>query len=293
MDSDGESFAASGANGMGMHLANLATILTNHYRSVWPSIFFVAVLTLRADIHPVPLEKNATSAQCLECHSEKAKGKFVHTAVSAGCTSCHEVRVNKDVTRVKLVTTTPYSLCLTCHADKNAADIKGTVHKPAVRDCTEVPRSAYIRQQVSVAESDCWRSEGKSLSGLSHHGVECARKGKPPHRVGHGLRDLPCNAQDRRARQPGIRLSPDEGAARHCAWIATIPRTRACRKRTAISRSARQTALSAMTLISRNCRSSWRNIRTRHLRTSSAKCATRPRRTERWYSRRRTPNPFA
>jgi predicted CXXCH cytochrome family protein len=47
------------------------------------------------------------------------------------------VRVNKDVTRVKLVTTTPYSLCLTCHADKNAADIKGTVHKPAVRDCTK------------------------------------------------------------------------------------------------------------------------------------------------------------
>jgi predicted CXXCH cytochrome family protein len=98
-------------------------------------VFFLAVLTLRADIHPVPLEKNATSAQCLECHAEKAKGKFVHTAVSAGCTSCHEVRVNKDVTRVKLVTTTPYSLCLTCHADKNAAEIKGMVHKPAVRDC--------------------------------------------------------------------------------------------------------------------------------------------------------------
>ena len=119
---------------MGMHLA----ISPPSSRIIPLSlvvIFFVAVLTLRADIHPVPLEKNATSAQCLECHSEKAKGKFVHTAVSAGCTSCHEVRVNKDVTRVKLVTTTPYSLCLTCHADKSAADIKGTVHKPAVRDC--------------------------------------------------------------------------------------------------------------------------------------------------------------
>ncbi len=119
---------------MGMHLV----ISPRSSRIILLSlaaIFFVAVLTLRADIHPVPLEKNATSAQCLECHAEKAKGKFVHTAVSAGCTSCHEVRVNKDVTRVKLVTTTPYSLCLTCHADKNAADIKGTVHKPAVRDC--------------------------------------------------------------------------------------------------------------------------------------------------------------
>jgi predicted CXXCH cytochrome family protein len=111
------------------------------------------VLTLRADIHPVPLEKNATSAQCLECHAEKAKGKFVHTAVSARCTSCHEVRANKDVTRVKLVTTTPYSLCLTCHADKNAADIKGTVHKPAVRDCLKChdPHSSDNKFQLVKA----------------------------------------------------------------------------------------------------------------------------------------------
>ncbi|MGB7848805.1 MAG: cytochrome c3 family protein [Candidatus Acidiferrum sp.] len=97
------------------------------------ALLFVA--PIRADIHPVPLEKNADSAKCLECHAEKAKGKSVHTAISTGCTSCHEVRVNRDVTRVKLITTTAYGLCLTCHKDKNAAEIKGLVHKPAVRDC--------------------------------------------------------------------------------------------------------------------------------------------------------------
>jgi predicted CXXCH cytochrome family protein len=91
----------------------------------------------RADIHPVPLEKNVDSAKCLECHDDKAKGKSVHTAVATGCTSCHEVRVNRDVTRVKLVTASPNSLCLTCHADKNAAEIKGTVHPPAVRECAK------------------------------------------------------------------------------------------------------------------------------------------------------------
>src|ERR1700739_1876528 len=95
---------------------------------------FLAV-PLRADIHPVPLEKNTDSAKCLECHEDKAKGKFVHTAISTGCTSCHEIRVNRDITRVKLITTTPYSLCMTCHKDKNAAKIKGTLQKPAVRDC--------------------------------------------------------------------------------------------------------------------------------------------------------------
>ena len=95
------------------------------------------VVPLYADIHPVPLDKNADSAKCLECHAEKAKGKFVHTAISTGCTSCHEIRVNRDVTRVKLITATTYGLCLTCHADKNAAELKGTVHKPAVRDCVK------------------------------------------------------------------------------------------------------------------------------------------------------------
>jgi predicted CXXCH cytochrome family protein len=72
---------------------------------------------------------------CIECHEDKAKGKSVHSAIAMGCTSCHEVRVTKDVTRVKLITATPYALCLTCHADKNAADLKGTIHPPAVRDC--------------------------------------------------------------------------------------------------------------------------------------------------------------
>ena len=88
-----------------------------------------------AATHPVPLDKNTPSAKCIECHEDKAKGKSVHSAITTGCTSCHEVRVTKDVTRVKLITATPYSLCLTCHADKNAADLKGTVHPPAVRDC--------------------------------------------------------------------------------------------------------------------------------------------------------------
>src|SRR5690348_15301917 len=102
---------------------------------------FVGCLTLLlsasalADVHPVPLDKNTDPAKCAQCHEGKAKGKFVHSAISLGCNVCHEVRVNKDITRVKLVATTPAGLCLTCHADKNAAEIKGTVHSPAVRDC--------------------------------------------------------------------------------------------------------------------------------------------------------------
>ena len=97
----------------------------------------VALLLSRASaaVHPIPLEKNVDAAKCLECHEDKSKGKFVHSAIAMGCLSCHEVRVNKDITRIKLITTTPQSLCITCHADKDAATLKGTVHPPAVRDC--------------------------------------------------------------------------------------------------------------------------------------------------------------
>lgn len=103
-----------------------------------------------ADVHPVPLEKNTNSAKCIECHEDKSKGKAVHSAVSLGCTTCHEIRVNKDVTRVKLTATTPLNLCLSCHMDKNAAEIKGTVHKPAVRDCLKChdPHSSENKFQL-------------------------------------------------------------------------------------------------------------------------------------------------
>jgi predicted CXXCH cytochrome family protein len=95
------------------------------------------LLALRATaaVHPVPLDKNTDPKKCLECHDDKTKHKFVHSAMEAGCLSCHEIRVNKDVTRVKLITATTTALCISCHADKKAADIKGTVHPPAVRDC--------------------------------------------------------------------------------------------------------------------------------------------------------------
>ena len=99
-------------------------------------LLVTALLTVRTSAvqHPVPLDPKADPSTCATCHEDKTKGKFVHSAIAMGCTSCHEIRTVKDVTHVKLITTTPYALCLTCHADKNAADIKGKVHPPASRE---------------------------------------------------------------------------------------------------------------------------------------------------------------
>ena len=97
----------------------------------------IALLIARATaaVHPVPLDPKTDSAKCIECHENKTKGKAVHSAIAMGCLSCHEVRVNKETTRVKLITTVPYKVCLTCHSDKDATQIKGHVHEPAIRDC--------------------------------------------------------------------------------------------------------------------------------------------------------------
>lgn len=119
------------------------------------AFLLLAALPAVAGTHPVPLDPKADTSTCLACHEDKTKGKAVHSAMAMGCTSCHEIRVNKDVTRVKLITATPYKLCLTCHSDKDAAQIKGQVHPPAVRDCLTChdPHGAENKNQLLKATS--------------------------------------------------------------------------------------------------------------------------------------------
>ncbi|MGB8064072.1 MAG: cytochrome c3 family protein [Candidatus Sulfotelmatobacter sp.] len=126
-------------------------------RSLWIVVLILATTSVPAlaKTHPVPLDKNVDSAKCLECHEDKTKGKAVHSAIAMGCLSCHEVRVNKDITRVKLITAVPFKVCLNCHADKDATQIKGRVHPPAVRDCLSChdPHSSDNKNQLLKATS--------------------------------------------------------------------------------------------------------------------------------------------
>jgi predicted CXXCH cytochrome family protein len=124
----------SGAVAFKSFQSNTRTSQALHALVCFTLIFLCAGRSLAAK-HPVPLDPKADPATCLQCHEDKTKGKSVHSAMAVGCMSCHEIRTNHDVTHVKLITATPYKLCLTCHADKDATQIKGKVHPPAVRDC--------------------------------------------------------------------------------------------------------------------------------------------------------------
>jgi predicted CXXCH cytochrome family protein len=122
--------------------------------------------SLKAATHPVPLDPKVDSKACLQCHEDKTKGKAVHSAIQTGCLSCHEVRVNKDVTRVKLITATPQGLCITCHSDKNAAEIHGKVHSPAVRDCLKChdPHTTDTKNQLLKPASGETKADNLCLS---------------------------------------------------------------------------------------------------------------------------------
>ena len=106
-----------------------------------------------------------------------------------GCLSCHEIRVNRDITRVKLITTTPQSLCITCHADKDAATIKGTVHPPAVRDCLKChdPHESDNKNQLLKAEPPATRAQNLCLD-CHKQGVNVPEKGSR-----HAALDMGCD----------------------------------------------------------------------------------------------------
>jgi predicted CXXCH cytochrome family protein len=141
-----------------------------------------------AATHPVPLDKNTDSAKCVECHEDKAKGKFVHSAIATGCTSCHEIRVNKDVTRVKLITPTPQALCITCHANMNVAELKGTVHPPAVRDCLKChsPHASDNKYQLLKPTSGTGKADNVCLT-CHDQGLNVPEKGSR-----HAALDMGC-----------------------------------------------------------------------------------------------------
>lgn len=108
------------------------------------------VAPLVAKKHPVPLAPDTESATCVTCHEGKSQGASVHSAMAMGCRTCHDVRVNREVTRVRLTATTATKLCLACHADKNAAAAKGKVHAPTVRNCLQChdPHAAENSNQL-------------------------------------------------------------------------------------------------------------------------------------------------
>ena len=93
-----------------------APLLRFSFHTLIPVILLLFASPSRADLHqhPVLLPAKADPSKCRECHSDKATGKYVHTAISMGCTTCHAVANVKGATYITL-TSPGNRLCFTCH----------------------------------------------------------------------------------------------------------------------------------------------------------------------------------
>jgi predicted CXXCH cytochrome family protein len=117
---------------------------------------FVVVLSAFAQAaeHPVPLGKNPDPATCLECHSDKSKGKHVHSAIAMGCTTCHSVTSAKGVTLISLVSPAN-ELCFTCHEKSSDKVLHGPYAEGECVACHSPHASNYPDQLLTGRQDLC------------------------------------------------------------------------------------------------------------------------------------------
>jgi predicted CXXCH cytochrome family protein len=68
-------------------------------------------------LHPFIPQQDIKSETCLTCHPTKKEGKFVHTAVTMGCESCHTASSENEKTTITL-NAQDGTLCAMCHEAK-------------------------------------------------------------------------------------------------------------------------------------------------------------------------------
>lgn len=88
----------------------------------------------------IPLSASAADVDCLKCHNDLTKGKFVHAALSMGCTTCH-THVNAHTVPHKIsgkvakgLSAAQPELCYGCH-DKSMFE-KKFLHPAVSMGCT-------------------------------------------------------------------------------------------------------------------------------------------------------------
>jgi predicted CXXCH cytochrome family protein len=104
--------------------------------------------------HPVPLGKNPDTAICIACHSDKAKGKHVHSAIKMGCTACHVVSQAKGATVVKLIAPAK-ELCFSCHAKTSEKVLHGPYAQGNCIVCHSPHSSNWPNQLLAPTQELC------------------------------------------------------------------------------------------------------------------------------------------
>jgi predicted CXXCH cytochrome family protein len=130
-------------------------------------LLLVPHVCARAQEHPVPLGKNPDPAKCVECHADKSKGKYVHTAISIGCTTCHGVTSGTDTTVIKLVSPAN-ELCFTCHDKSTDAVLHGPYAQGNCIFCHSPHASDFPNQLLALPENLCMGCHVRARLKINH-----------------------------------------------------------------------------------------------------------------------------
>lgn len=123
-----------------------------------PMVFLAAILasgevvSSTAKTHPVPLAADTNSSTCLGCHSSLQDGKYVHTAMSMGCTTCHAIQQNGGTTSVTLVAPAD-QLCFTCHT-KSSDPVQHLPYSEGDCIACHSPHSSNFPAHTLAAQQD-------------------------------------------------------------------------------------------------------------------------------------------
>jgi predicted CXXCH cytochrome family protein len=110
--------------------------------------------------HPFIEPQDIKSETCLTCHPDKKEGRFVHSAVTSGCESCHQAASENGKTTITLLATGG-ELCAMCHEIKQEPVMHGPYKAEQCMICHDPHRSNFPRQLRAETNTLC----------LSCHGV--------------------------------------------------------------------------------------------------------------------------
>lgn len=77
---------------------------------------------------------------CSSCHTDKAKGKSVHSAMALSCTICHLAQTQGDMTTLTLLMPKP-KICFACHEETASVREHRPVAKGLCLDCHDAHSS--------------------------------------------------------------------------------------------------------------------------------------------------------
>jgi len=94
------------------------------------------------------------ASACLECHSGVQGGKYVHTAMSLGCTTCHSIETKDGVTHVTLALPAN-KLCQKCHAPSTDKVLHGPYKAGLCVVCHSPHSSDFPNHTLASAQDIC------------------------------------------------------------------------------------------------------------------------------------------